>query len=402
MTNHMQDHMEAVHRQHPRSVSIPPAFGVAQARQVRAFHRTIPEYAATPLVPLRNLARELGLGGLFVKDESYRFGLNAFKALGGSYSMANVLARKLGRPLQELGFADLAGPEARARLGTMSFVTATDGNHGRGVAWTARQLGQKAVVYMPAGSAAERLENIRRLGAEASIRDGNYDDTVRFAAAQAERNGWILVQDTAWEGYTEIPRWIMQGYLTLADEAAEQLPCPPTHLFLQAGVGSMAGAVAAYFADRYPGAAKPVITVVEPNGADCLFRTARADDGTLHAVQDLHSIMAGLCCGEPCSLAWDLLKETADYFVSIPDQAAANGMRILGAPLPGDGRIISGESGAATTGFVTELLRNPALHGLRDELGLDGGAQVLCISTEGATDRENYRRIVWDGAYGEK
>ena len=399
MTNFIQDSLNVVHHKHSRSVSVPPAFGVAQARQVRAFHRTVPEYGETPLVPLRSLARELGLGGLYVKDESYRFGLNAFKALGGTYSMANVLARRLGRPLAELGFADLAGPGARAQLGTMSFVTATDGNHGRGVAWTARQLGQKAVVYMPAGSAAERLENIRRLGAEASIRDGNYDDTVRFAASQAERHGWILVQDTAWEGYTEIPRWIMQGYLTLADEAAEQLPTAPTHIFLQAGVGSMAGAVAAYFSDRCPGAAKPVITVVEPNGADCLFRTAAADDGKLHAVRELHSIMAGLCCGEPCSLAWDLLKDTADYFVSIPDWVAADGMRILGAPLPGDGRIISGESGAATTGFVAELLRNPALRGLRDELGLDGSAQVLCSSTEGATDRENYRKIVWDGAF---
>ena len=261
-------------------------------------------------------------------------------------------------------------------------------------------LGQKAVVYMPKGSVQERLENIRRLGAEAEITDVNYDDTVAFAARQAEKNGWVLVQDTAWEGYEEFPTWIMQGYMTLGLEAVEQLGGrKPTHIFLQAGVGAMSGALAAFFTDYY-GADKPVITVVEPNKADCIYQTALADDGRVHAVTgDLATIMAGLACGVPCTIGWNELNRCAENFASVPDWVAAKGMRILGNPAGNDRRVISGESGAVTTGFVCELLQNESLAELRQTIGLDKDSVVLCISTEGDTDRENYRRIVWDGKY---
>ena len=289
------------------------AFDQKIADQVQIFHQQFAEYTPTPLIDLPKLARKLGISGLFVKDESRRFGLGAFKGLGGSYCLGRYLAEH---------------PDQNG----VTFVTATDGNHGRGIAWAARKLGCKAVVYMPAGSSAERLANIRAQGAEATITNMNYDDTVRFAARQAEKNGWVLVQDTAWKGYETIPSWIMQGYLTMANEAATALGnTVPSHIFLQAGVGAMSGALTAFFRNRY--GFGPKIVIVEPDQADCIYRTALADDGTLHTVSGaLHTIMAGLACGEPCTIGWALLRYGADAFVSMEDSIAATGMRILGAP----------------------------------------------------------------------
>ena len=366
-------------------------FSVKEGEKALAFHSSLKGYEATPLRKLENLARTLGISGLYVKDESCRFGLNAFKGLGGSYALAKVIAEKTGMGIEDV---------SKVPAGMFTFVTATDGNHGRGVAWAARNLSQKAVVYMPKGSARERLENIRRLGAQAEITELNYDDTVRFAKEQAEKNGWTLVQDTAWEGYETIPSWIMQGYMTMALEAAKQLgDVKPTHIFLQAGVGAMAGAVTGFFSNYY-GEKGPKIVIAEPDKADCLFRTASADDGTLHKVEgDLDSIMAGLCCGEVCTVGWEVLKHHADYFFSCSDYVAADGMRVLGDPLEGDETIISGESGAVTSGLVYNLMKDPELEDLRKTIGLEEDSIVLCISTEGDTDQENYRHIVWDGWY---
>lgn len=363
---------------HHGEAADPARFGLRKAEEAAQFHASIPEYEMTPLRALPALAGELGLGAISVKDESFRFGLNAFKALGGSFAMHKI--------------AD--GREER-----LTFVTATDGNHGRGVAWAASRLGHEAYVYMPRGSSSERLENIRKLGAHAEILALSYDDTVRFAAEKAEQNGWVLIQDTSWKGYEEIPSYIMQGYTTMGYEIFRQLDEPPTHIFLQAGVGAMAGAMTSFFADVYR-SPKPTIVIVEPDGANCIFRTAEADDGALHFCgDDMETIMAGLCCGEPCTVAWDILSCYADNFVSIPDSAAAKGMRVLGAPLPGDERIVSGESGASTVGFVIELMQKKELNELREMIKLDESSVVLCFSTEGDTDRENYRRIVWDGLY---
>ena len=374
--------------------------GKDQASAIRRFHESFPMYAPTPLAHLEETARYLGLGDIYVKDESFRFGLNAFKVLGGSYAIGQYLARKLDEPMEDMTYGKLTAPETKKKLGDITFITATDGNHGRGVAWTATQVGQKSVVYMPKGSALERLENIRAAGAQADITDCNYDDTVRLATAQAEANGWALVQDTSWEGYEDIPAWIMQGYCTMALEAYEQLPEKPTHIFLQAGVGSMAAAVAGFFAAVY-GEDRPCITIVEPNKADCIYRTAKANDGRCHNVTgDMDTIMAGLACGEPCTLAWKILKDHADHFITFPDYGAARGMRILGNPAGRDDRVISGESGASAFGCVAEIMTDPALGWIRDRLGLDETSRVLFFSTEGDTDREHYKAIVWDGKYG--
>ena len=383
----------------PDNGSVPEYLTPDHVRQVRTFHQTIPGYAPTPLVVLQDTAKALGVGEIWVKDESRRFGLNAFKVLGGSYAMAKLLCQNLG--LEHADFSALTGSEIREELGDITFVTATDGNHGRGVAWSAAQLGQKSVVYMPQGSAPERLENIRALGADAEIIDGNYDDAVRLAARQAEEKGWLLVQDTAWEDYRQIPQWIMEGYCTMGLEALEQLEKAPTHIFLQAGVGSMAGAMAGLFTAGLK--EKPTIVIVEPNKADCIFRTAEADDGTLHIVTGaMDTIMAGLACGEPCSIGWDVLKNTAAHFISCPDAAAAYGMRILGNPAGNDSRIISGESGAAAFGCAAAILTDPNLAHFKEILGLKSDSRLLFISTEGDTDKENYRAITWGGRFSGK
>ncbi|MCI5679834.1 MAG: diaminopropionate ammonia-lyase [Bacteroidales bacterium] len=374
-------------------------FNVEEAGKARKFHNTFSMYQETPLVSLQNLAEKLQVKSIYLKDESKRFGLNAFKVLGASYAIANEIGRRIGKEITELSAESILSKETKEKIGDITFVTATDGNHGRGVAWTANKLGQKSVVYMPKGSALERLENIRAEGAEAEITDMNYDDAVRLAQKMAEEKGWIVVQDTAWEGYEDIPRWIMQGYTTMGHEIMEQIPEKPTHIFLQAGVGSMAGAMTGFFSNLYK-EDKPIIVIVEPAKADCLFQTAKADDGKLHTVTgDMDTIMAGLACGEPCTIGWDVLKGYADAFIRCPEYAAADGMRILASPVKGDTAVTAGESGAAAFGCMANILMDQDLAEWKKLLKLDGNAKILCISTEGDTDQKNYQDVVWGGKY---
>lgn len=367
------------------------------------FHASFPQYEKTPLVNLSELASHLGVSGVYVKDESKRFGLNAFKVLGGSFAIAKYIAKKIGVEIDELTAEKMLSQEVKEKLGDVTFVTATDGNHGRGVAWSAQQLGQKCVVYMPDGSAIERRDRIRAHGATCDILDGkNYDECVRIANQYAEEHNGIMVQDTAWPGYEEIPTWIIQGYGTMALEAKEELDkagVKPTHIFVQAGVGSLATAVTGYFASVYADA-KPVITVVEPDKAACLFKTAEANDGEIHNVTgEMRTIMAGLACGEPVTVGWPVLNSYVDNFLSVPDKTAARGMRVLGNPLKGDDRVISGESGAATAGAFYELMTQAELAELKEKIGLNQDSVVLLFSTEGDTDFDNYRKVVWDGAF---
>lgn len=399
----MKDHFQMVQTRHVTGRSYNLDFlSPDEAKKVRNFHSSFPVYRETPLVHLPQTAKELKLGDIYVKDESYRFGLNAFKVLGGSYAIGNYMAKRLGMDISELPYEKMVSEKIRERLGEITFVTATDGNHGRGVAWTAHQLKQHSVVYMPKGSAKERLAHIQAEGAEASITDMNYDEAVRLANSQAEKNGWIMIQDTAREGYEDIPTWIMQGYGTMGYEAYEQLKEKPTHIFLQAGVGSMAGAITGLFANLY-GEERPIITIVEPEKANCLFQTAMADDGKLHFVTgDMDTIMAGLACGEPCSIGWKVLQSYADNFISCPDYVAAKGMRILGNPADRNERVISGESGASAFGCVAEIMTNPELADLKKQLKLDESSKVLFFNTEGDTDKENYKAIVWDGIYSSR
>ena len=372
--------------------------------KAQAFHRGFPQYSVTPLAKLDGMAERLGLGGLFVKDESYRFGLNAFKVLGGSFAMARYIAQEMGRDVSEMTYDYLTSEQFREDFGQATFFTATDGNHGRGVAWAANKLHQKAVVHMPKGSTKTRFDNIAKEGAEVTIEEVNYDDCVRMAAAEAaETEHGVVVQDTAWDGYEEIPSWIMQGYGTMAAEAAEQLRAlevnRPTHVFVQAGVGSLASAMVGFFANLFP-SCPPKFVIMEAGAADCLYQGALAADGDPRIVDgDMPTIMAGLACGEPNTLGWDILRNHADAFVSCPDWVAANGMRRLAAPVKGDPAVTSGESGAVGMGVITAIMTDPDYADLRDELGLDKNSQVLLFSTEGDTDPERYAQIVWDGAW---
>ncbi|GAA4295753.1 diaminopropionate ammonia-lyase [Anaerocolumna aminovalerica] len=373
-----------------------------EIKKARIFHESFPQYSTTPLAKLDNMASYLGVKELFVKDESYRFGLNAFKVLGGSFAMAKYIAQQTNKDVSELPYNVLTSDKLREEFGQATFFTATDGNHGRGVAWAANKLKQKAVVYMPKGSTKTRFDNIAKENATVTIEEVNYDECVRMAAAAAaETPHGVVVQDTAWDGYEEIPAWIMQGYGTMAMEATEQLNengCDrPTHVFVQAGVGSLAGAVTGYFVNRYP-ENPPKIVVAEAEAAACLYKGAAAKDGKIRIVEgDLETIQAGLACGEPNTISWDILKNHVTAFVSCPDWVATKGMRLLAAPFKGDPQVISGESGAVPTGLLAAIMQMDEYKDLRDYLQLDENSKVLAFSTEGDTDPDRFKEIVWDG-----
>jgi len=388
--------------QEPKGASLPEQFSEDAAREVERFHQQLPGYKPTRLVGLNRLATAWGVGNIFIKDESTRFDLKAFKVLGGSYAVARLICQKLGKRLEDVDYEDLRHDDVRQKIGRMTLTTATDGNHGRGVAWAAEQFGQEAVVYMPKGSAASRVKNIRSHGATAEVTDLNYDDTVRLCRRIARENGWHVVQDTAWEGYTDIPLWIMQGYLTMCAEAADQMArqdIRPTHVFVQAGVGALAGAVVGYFANRFR-ADPPRFIVIEPVNADCFFKSAVAGDGQPHAVTgDLDTIMVGLACGEPSPLAWDILRDFPCCYMSCDNYVAANGIRILANSLNGDDSIVAGESGAVGMGLLDLMVNGQIFADLRKALEIGPDSTVLFFNTEGATDPENYQEILWHGRY---
>ena len=368
------------------------------------FHRSFPQYSVTPLHDLKEFANHLGLESVYVKDESYRFGLNAFKVLGGSFAMVKYISQQTGIPVDELPYKVLSSKKFKESMGQYAFYSATDGNHGRGVAWAANKLGQKAVIRMPRGSAKTRLNNIRKENADAEILDLNYDECVRYVNDMAKKDPHgVMVQDTAWRGYTDIPGWIMQGYGTLSIEADRQMianGCEyPTHIFIQAGVGSLAGSVAGYFANKYKDH-KPVICVVEAGSADCLRRSAERGDGKIVRVRGkLDTIMAGLACGEPNPLSWQILKNHAAGGLSLGEGVAANGMRLLAAPESGDPAVVSGESGASAMGALEYLMTRESMAENRALLGLGPSSRVLVVSTEGDTNPAMYRDVVRYGRF---
>lgn len=296
--------------------------------------------------------------------------------------------KETGKDVSELPYSVLTSEQLRKEFGQATFFTATDGNHGRGVAWAANRLGQKAVVHMPKGTTQTRLQNIAKEGAQVDIQELNYDDCVRLAAKEADETPrGVIVQDTAWDGYEEIPAWIMQGYGTMAMEAGEQLKAQgcerPTHIFVQAGVGSLAGAVVGYFSNLYADNL-PTFVVVEAEAAACLYKGAAAGDGDIRIVDgDMQTIMAGLACGEPNTISWDILKNHVKVFIA--------------APVKGDAPITSGESGAAPFGALAAMMTMDEYKDLRNDIGLDENSKVLLFSTEGDTDPDRYKNIVWKG-----
>ena len=358
-------------------------FSIENVKKARKFHREIPEYRMTPLRALPNLAQMLGLGGIFIKDEARRLTLSSFKVLGGSY------------------FEYLTSDECHKRLGNLTFAAATDGNHGRGIAWASMKLGVPCVIYVHKETSQARIDAIRNFGARVEVIDGNYDDAVRQMAIDAEKNNWTVISDTSWDGYTEIPTWIMQGYSTLMLESQEQLLgvgiTKPTHVIVQAGVGAMAASVIGFYTALFPND-PPIFIVVEPNKAACIFESIKANDGKCHSVKgDLDTIMAGLACGDPSPIAFDILEHSADFFLSIPDYVAARGMRILSCPLHGDPFVISGESGAAPLGALYSIMTEKGAQELREKMKLNEYSLVFMVNTEGNTDPKHFRQIIWDG-----
>lgn len=364
-------------------------YSFAATEDVRRLHESLDVYTVTPLVELKNFAAAKKIRTLYVKDEATRFGLKAFKGLGGIWAIYKIISRELGleNPTLDEIFS------RRAELDKLTFITTTDGNHGKGVSWAAGLFGCKSFVYMPRGTVEIRAQAIRDAGsATVKITDMSYDDCVKFTARLAEENHWHLIQDTSWDGYEEIPAQIMLGYSTLAYEALRQMNHQrPTHIFLQAGVGSMAGAIAAVFAENFKDN-PPRITIVEPTEVACFYETMRIGDGLIHsATGNSQTMMAGLNCATPCEIAWKILRRYCADSATISDDIAADAMRQLANPLGDDEKIISGESGCAGFALANAVLNSPEL---RRALEIDENSIIFVINTEGATDPDNYEKIL--------
>lgn len=349
--------------------------------EIFLFHSSLPGYAPTPLHELKCLAQSLGLASLMVKDESFRFGQNSFKALGASWAAARAARGK--------------------NIKNLVLATATDGNHGRGVAWAAKNLGCGAIVMMPKGSSFHRTQAIRNLGAQCEITTENYDRAVEMLAEKAKMSGWTTIQDTSCGDDETIPLEIMRGYGTLILETYRQIAAQnlqaPTHVFLQAGVGSFAAAVIGAI-QVVAGGDLPKFIIVEPENANCVYRSILRQQPQI-VEGELQTIMAGLACGRVNPLAWPVLQENVCAAFSCPDWIAANGMRIYSSPLGGDARIISGESGAVTMGILQWLFWGEKSGEMLEMLEIDNNSRILLINTEGDTDPEAYKKIIWHGAH---
>lgn len=339
------------------------------------YHSSLPEYKPTPLVHFPLLANKYKVGNIYIKNEAFRFGLNAFKGLGASYAIHKLIEKG--------NAAD-------------TFCTATDGNHGRAVAWASRLSGKKAVIFVPKDTTENRIRAIENEGATVIKTDQNYDETCRISESVSEKEGWQLVQDTAWDGYEEIPAQIMAGYLTLCKELEESIHGPTDPkiniVFLQAGVGSFAAAVTWYYLNRY-GNKMPKIVLVEPYEADGFLESFKQGKRSTPN-GNYQTIMAGLNCGLPSSTAWDILKNGIDATIRIKDKYAERAIRQLYYPEGNDPSVIAGESGVGGLAGFIALMTNDNLNELKTHLQISERSNILFISTEGATDPDVFKKII--------
>ncbi|MGX9963015.1 diaminopropionate ammonia-lyase [Roseomonas sp. F4] len=361
-------------------------------RRARAEITAWPGYAPTPLLDLADVATAARVASVHWKDEGGRFGLGSFKALGGAYAVLRLLVAELARRgvANSATAVELEAGAHREAVRGITVTCATDGNHGRSVAWGARRFGARCVIFVHETVSQGRRDAIAQYGAEIRVVPGNYDDAVREAARMAEAEGWFVVSDTSYEGYTEVPRDVMQGYRLMADEAADQLAGQaPTHCFIQGGVGGVAAAVAIQLRSRFGPDVK--IVVVEPEKAACLLESAEA--GAPVTVEgDLDTLMAGLACGEPSLLAWQELERAAYAFMAVPDASAVDCMRLLARRVP---KVVAGESAVAGLAALLLAARDPMYRAL---LGLEAASRVLLFGTEGATDPDLYASLM-DGSH---
>lgn len=356
---------------------------------------TWPNYAPTELLSLPGFAKACGVGEVLYKDESTRFGLGSFKALGGAYAVLRQLADHVERTTGvRPDAAALARGDHRALTADITVCCATDGNHGRSVAWGAQTFGCACVIYLHATVSKGREQAIAQYGARIERTTGNYDESVHLASRDAAANGWIVISDTSWEGYTKIPGDVMHGYTVMAAEMMTAIKGnngtkPVTHVFVPGGVGGVAAAMLAPLWWSL-GTRRPSLIVVEPERAACLFASARAGKLTT-LTGDIETVMAGLCCGEPSASAWTLLGPGADAFVTIPDDAALSMMSVLANGIADDPPIVCGESAAAGPAALRVTMADAQA---ASALGLDSQSRVLLLGTEGDTDPELYEQIV--------
>ncbi|TDH35181.1 diaminopropionate ammonia-lyase [Pseudohoeflea suaedae] len=364
--------------------------GSDAAKKAARFLSFRADHRITPLHSLSGLAKKAGVSAIHIKDESERLGMNSFKALGGSYAVICLVleeaARKLGIPVD---ISELQSPAVREIASRMTFGCATDGNHGKSVAAGAKMVGAKAAIFVHSGVSEERVAAIAEYGATMIRVDGTYDDSVAEAQRKCADMGWTVVSDTSWPGYERIPSLVMQGYTAMLKEVVASLPETPTHVFIQAGVGGLAAAVAGFF-DIFYGEDRPQFITVEPDRAACIFASAEADD-LIKVDSTEPTIMAMLECYEPSLVAWRILTRKADAFMTITEEDAAETMRQLARPVDNDPPIISGESGAAGLAGLLAAVRDPDM---RSTLGIDETSRIFVINTEGATDKGRYEKIV--------
>ncbi len=373
--------------------------GKTAPRQVRPYLSLWPEFQVTPTFRMPNLAGKLGLGSLFIKDEGTRLGLGSFKALGGAYAVMRLVhghvEQRLGR---SVAIEELLRPQAREIAAELTIGCATDGNHGRSVAAGARLMGCRSIIFVHAGVSAARTDAIRSYADEVVRVAGTYDDSVDEALRVCTERGWLVVSDTSWPGYEATPGLVAQGYTILAEEALQQIAGfgedSPTHVFLQAGVGCFAGAIACFLAERLA-PARPKFVIVEPDRASCLLESFRRGE-IVRLAQSEPTIMAGLECYKPSLVAWRILQNCADQFQSVPDEAAMEAMRVLARPRGHDPIVIAGESGAAGLAGLIAATRDTAQ---REALGLGPQSRVLLVNTETATDPASYEAIVGVAAH---
>ncbi len=365
------------------------AEGLARAK---AMISAWPGYAVTPLVDLSGIARAAGVASVHYKDEGHRFGLKSFKPLGGAYAVASLLLKQIAANTgnDNVGVDDLLDGSYRELCAGITVTAATDGNHGRSVAWGARMFGCRCVIFINEAVSIGREKAIASFGAEVRRNPGSYDDAVRKAKTTAASEGWHVIPDTSDGEIIEAPRNVTQGYAVMADEAIQQLPYEvPTHIFLQAGVGGMAAASCARFWQVY-GEHRPTTVLVEPQSSACWFESLKTRQ-PVAITGELDSLMGGLACGEISQLAWVILKPGADAAMKLPDEAAAAAMQLLADGEYGDAPLVAGESGVAgLAGFLAAVMDQDA----RQSLALDETSRVLLFGTEGATDPETYTEIV--------
>lgn len=347
-------------------------------------------YAPTPLVSLAGLARRIGVGEILYKDEGSRFGLGSFKALGGAYAAQRLLQRQVaGLTGQKVSLDDIRTGRFQAVTRTITLVSATDGNHGRSLAWGCKRFGANCRIYIHARVSEGRENAMRELGATVIRIAGDYDDSVALARSEAEANGWFVVSDTSWPGYSLPPRDVMAGYGVMVREIIETVDRAPTHVFLQGGVGGLAAGVIAAMRQCWSDDRTRVI-IVEPELAACLFESAKTGDATTVAISE-ETLMAGLSCGEPSKLAWEILVEEASDYLTIPESVVGPTVRLLAKPQDGDPAIEAGESAIAGLAALIIARNDPDL---ADRLGLNQQARILLIGSEGVTDQQIFSRIM--------